>query len=415
MVQYLYDNNIILYTYSALCGLGLLVRMIVNMVYKHLVKESDNLGETKNKMLTYIKKRFETCYKLKIGVNNVDTFVDKNVLKYRFCGILLSTWDNFSGQVLFLTLMIVPICAVFGVAYDCGQDQVLLMGAVGISASAILILVDKSMNLAGKKRMLRLNLLDYLENFCKVRLEQETSQPELVEQYRREYLQALEAGKQISAAAAPGASKNAPKDELNRRREERRKKEEERKIRAAKREEEQRRLEEARREEERRKQEERREAAARRREEERLRLEEERLALEARREELRRRAEEKQQANLRKHNKSPVYSEASVHSKEKQGPPEEEIMEAQSMIAATKESVEEDYEIEKNIKEKEKEVIDKDKSISEVKHQEAAEPNEKVRDINQKAYKSQPKASKAQAMSPQDEKIIEDVLKEFFA
>ena len=112
MIQYLYVNDIIIYTYVGLCGLGLLIRLIVNLVYKHLVKESDNLGETKNKMLKHIKMKFETCFRLKIGVHNVDTFVDKNVLKYRFCGLLLSTWDNFCGQVLFLNLLIVPVLAV---------------------------------------------------------------------------------------------------------------------------------------------------------------------------------------------------------------------------------------------------------------------------------------------------------------
>ena len=34
-----------------------------------------------------MKMKFETCYKLKIGVNNVDIFVDKNILRYRFLWI----------------------------------------------------------------------------------------------------------------------------------------------------------------------------------------------------------------------------------------------------------------------------------------------------------------------------------------
>ena len=58
--------------------------------------------------------KYETCYKLNIPVNNVDTFVDKNLTKYRFCGLLLSTWENISGQVLLLSFLIVPISAVFG-------------------------------------------------------------------------------------------------------------------------------------------------------------------------------------------------------------------------------------------------------------------------------------------------------------
>ncbi len=382
MMQYLYDNNIILYTYAGLCGLGLLIRFIVNMVYKSLVKESDRLGETKNKKLKHIKMKFESFYKLKIGVNNVDTFVDKSVLKYRFCGPLLSTWDNLCGQILFLNLLIVPVIAVFGVVYDCGQDQIIFAGAVGISSSAILILVDKSINLSGKRKLMRLNLLDYLENICKARMEQEWVDPELTSQLRRELLQVAESNKQISSAG-PEAEKTVEKDELNRRREARVKKEEEKKALAVKREEEQKRAEEARKDEERRRKEERKLAAARRREEERLKLEQERDALEARKGELKQKALEKQQA-LELKRKMGTENEQMIHNEQEelQNSPEktdmDQLVEGLGEIAAEKEQ---------------KEKISMDKQESKT-----------------AAFKMKPRT-----MSYQEEKLIEDVLKEFFA
>ncbi len=392
MVQYLFDKNVVIYTFAVLCGIGLIIRLMVNAVYKHLVKESDNLGETKNKMLKHIKLKFETCFKLKIGVNNVDTFVDKNVLRYRFCGVLLSTWDNLGGQVLFLNLLIVPVCAIFGVAENCGQDQILFMGAVGMLSSAVLILVDKSINLTGKRRMLRLNLLDYLENFCKVRLEQEVYQPEVFEQYRRDFLQASEANKQISAAAE--MKKAEPKDELKRRREVRHMKEEERKLQAAKREEEQRKLEEARKEEERKKIEERRQLAARRREEDRMKLEEEKQALELRREQMKKKAEEKQQANEKKQHKAEEKNNV-LHSIEEELKPTEEKNSVSSFMKSLEE-IAADREQAVLIK------AEKDQVVKETANKE-------------KQNKAVAGVGKIQAMTPQEEKLIEDVLKEFFA
>ena len=394
MVQYLYDNYIILYTFAALCGLGLLLRFIVNLVYRHLVKESDRLGETKNKMLKHLKMKFSTCYKLKIGVNNVDTFVDKNVLKYRFCGVLLSTWDNICGQILYLILLIVPIISVFGVASECGQDQVLMNGAVGILASAVLIFVDKSMNLAEKKKLLRLNLLDYLENFCKVRLEQEAVNPELLEQYRREYFQPIKTGKQSETAATAELMTDGPKDELNRRRQARLKKEEERKLQAAKREEEQRKAEEIRKEEERRKLEERRQQAARRREEERQKMEEEREALEARRIELKKKAEEKQGYHVQRLKKSDEKQEILKSIEEDLKPTQsktnvETLMKGLDEIAA----------------EQEEALLERKSDSQPVAEQ--AEP--------EKMKKSLEKNNKSRPLNLQEEKLIEDVLKEFFA
>lgn len=380
MVQYLMEENIIIYIFAGLGALGFITRLILDVVYNRLVRESDSMGATKNKQLKHMKLKFETCYKLKIGVNNVDTFVDKNVYKHRFCGILLSTWENFGGQVLFLSLLLVPVSAVFGVAFDGKQDKILLTGAVGILTSAILILVDKSINLSNKKAMIKLNLEDYFDNFCKVRLEQEAFHPEELEQYRKEYFQAIEAKKQISAASAP--VKAEPKAELDRRREARQKKEEEKRLQALKRAEEQKRLEEIRKEEEKRRMEERKQLAAKRQEEELRKLEEERAALEARKAEAKRKAEERQLANQRKHRKG-EEKEPVLHSREEEILPviEEVDKDPVIMIQGVEEMMDE------------KESHGKDKP-----QQKAAEMKKKGRSI-----------------SVQEEKLVEDILKEFFA
>lgn len=269
MIKDLYYNNIIIYAFAALCGLGVILRFILDIVYIYLVKESDKLGTTKNKLLKHMRMKYETCYKLNIAVNNVDTFVDKNLTKYRFCGLLLSTWENISGQVLLLSFLIVPISAVFGVFLEVDRKVILYTGAVGILGGAALIFVDKMINLPVKKRMIRLNLLDYLENFCKVRLEQEAKDPKKLELYREEYLSTVSL-KDQKINYDPDSVK-----EINRRKEARKRKEEEKRLRALEREKEQKKIEEARRQEEQRRLEERKRLAQQRREEEFRRLQDE--------------------------------------------------------------------------------------------------------------------------------------------
>ncbi len=390
MVKFLYDENIILYSFAGLFGLGMLIRLLLDMVYKHLIKESDHPGTTKNKLIRHMKLKFEACFKYKIGVNNVDTFVDKNVLQYRFCGILLSTWDNFSGQVLYLDLLLVPLFVLFGVIYDCGQSRILLNGAVGILSCALLIFVDKSINLSMKKRMLRLNIMDYLENFYKTRLEQEALHPEQLEEIRREYMQVSEAKKQ--AGTAKEAQKEDTKKELNRRKEARRKKEEEKKLLAQKREEEQRKLEEARREEEKRRLEERRLLAAKRREEELMKIEEERLALEARREEMKRKSMEKQMEQKKKE----AEKEKLLHSMEEDLKPQQnktdlnKVLQSMDEIAAVKEQLQPQSDT----------------------HTQATAKT----DMEDGQRTGKQKTVKAKYSSElQEDILIEDVLKEFFA
>lgn len=357
MLSYLFEENIIMYIFAGLCGLGVLARLVLNLVYKHLIRESDQMGATKNKQLKHMKLKFETCYKLKIGVNNVDTFVDKNVYKHRFCGILLSTWENFGGQVLFLSLLLVPISAVFGVAFNIEQNTILLTGAVGILGSSVLILVDKSINLMNKKSMIHLNLEDYFENFSKVRLERETFQPDELEKYKKEFNKVLESGKQISATIMP--VKPETKAELDRRKQARARKEEEKRLQAIRRAEEQKKLEEAKIEEEKRRIEERKRMAAKRREEEIRKLEEERLSLEAKKTEISKKPVVKENINIQIEEQDKVIQDKTLD-----GFDTNDKMQGISVAAVTEEAV--------------------------------------MNEISKK-------------FTPQEEKLVEDILKEFFA
>jgi len=186
VIRELFDRNVFIYTMIGLCTLGIMIKIILQIVYGSLVKASYNMGGSKNLLTSNMKKKFETCYKLKIGVNNVDIFVDKYLYRHKFCGILLSTWENLCGQILLSCVLIGSISTILGVINNCGRNVVLNTFAVGIISSGLLIFFEGLINISGKKNIIRLNMKDYLENFLKVRLEQGELQPELIEQYKKE-------------------------------------------------------------------------------------------------------------------------------------------------------------------------------------------------------------------------------------
>ncbi|MFV0342088.1 MAG: hypothetical protein ACK5JH_04245 [Anaerocolumna sp.] len=205
MVQELFDKNVFIYIMFGLLGGGIFLKLILTIIYSRLVKASDNMSTSKNKLTKTMKKKFEACFKLKIGVNNVDIFVDKYVYRQRFCGILLSTWDNICGQILILCLLIGSISTIMGLVYECGKQQILSTFSVGILTSGLLIFLEGLTNIGAKKELLRLNMKDYLENILKVRLEQENESPELIEEYKKEYLNE-EYGQAINSATLLAAT-----------------------------------------------------------------------------------------------------------------------------------------------------------------------------------------------------------------
>lgn len=191
VIQELFNKSIFIYIMIGLCGLGLLIKITLQLVYGRLAKASFNMGVSKNLLTRNMKKKFETCYKLKIGVNNVDIFVDKYLFSHKFCGILLSTWENICGQLLLLCVLIGSISTILGIINECGRNAILNTFAAGILSSGLLIFFEGLLNIGGKKEIIRLNMKDYLENFLKVRLEQGELQPELIEQYKKD-LKAIE-------------------------------------------------------------------------------------------------------------------------------------------------------------------------------------------------------------------------------
>lgn len=187
MIRTLFDNHVFIYILLALTGCGILMKLVVQILYSRLLRASESMSTSKNKLAKSMKKKFEAYYKLKLGVNNVDIFVDKHFFHYKFCGIFLSTWETLCGQVLVLSLLVGAISTILGLIYECGKNQILGTFTVGILSCGLLIFFEGIVNPAGKKEMIRLNMKDYLENVLMVRLVQEENHPELMEQYKKAY------------------------------------------------------------------------------------------------------------------------------------------------------------------------------------------------------------------------------------
>ncbi len=189
MIQEWFDRNIFLYIILGICGVGLLIKFILSMKYRLLIRASKRMGTSKNRLMRVLRLKFETCYKLNIGVNNVDTFVDKYVYRYKFCGILLYTWETISGEIVIVSVLTGSVFSILGLLDECEINQILSTLIAGVLGALVLISYDYFTNLNMKRKILKVNIKDYLENFLKSRLENGEFSSELLEQYKREYLE----------------------------------------------------------------------------------------------------------------------------------------------------------------------------------------------------------------------------------
>lgn len=172
MVQELYDKYIFLYIMGSLCVIGVLLKCFLLVVYNKLIRASESMATTKKAWMKHMKSRFENAYHQRVGVNDVDIFVDKYVSKTKYGGLLLSTWENLSGQIISLCILTGSFAGILGIVYDCGKGPILFTFFMGAWTAVIVNIVDNIVNISGHRQVLRYNLKDYFENYLKVKMEQ---------------------------------------------------------------------------------------------------------------------------------------------------------------------------------------------------------------------------------------------------
>lgn len=153
-------------------GVGAAVlRIMLTANYGSLAKASNSMAKTKKKWLRQIKLKFETMYRLEIGVHNVEAFVDKHVCQRKILGLHLSTWESISKQATLLCGLSAIGAIILGRYYECNQNTIFFTALAGVGGMALIRFVDNFSSLEIRKQQLSTNLTDYFENYSKVRLE----------------------------------------------------------------------------------------------------------------------------------------------------------------------------------------------------------------------------------------------------
>lgn len=214
MIQDFFDQHVFLYIMGGLCVFGVVLKCFLLVIYNKLIKASECMTNTKKQWLKNMRIRFESSYQLQLGVNDVDTYVDKYVSRIKSGGLLLSTWENISGQTIGLCLLTGSFAGILGFVYDCGQGTVLFTFFSGAWTAIIVNIVDNVVNISAHKQMLRYNLIDYFENNLKVRMEQEIFHSEARRQYHRQYFDDTKDVRQEAAVSiCKESSANMDKEE----------------------------------------------------------------------------------------------------------------------------------------------------------------------------------------------------------
>lgn len=151
--------------------LSIFIRVLLGSLYGKMIRETDNMAATENRLLKQCKNKFANCYQLNNGVANIPVFVDKFLNRLSLGPVSFGTMYHLSGQVMLLSV----VCAGAGICKGITDGRMLgeilpfyIASFVGLY---VYFSVSTMVDIKGKRRVLKVNLVDYLENHLSARID----------------------------------------------------------------------------------------------------------------------------------------------------------------------------------------------------------------------------------------------------
>lgn len=170
MKQLFMQHTLITGVMILLLVLSITCQIIIGFLYQNMIKETDNMSSTENKLLKQCKLKFANCFQMNAGVSNIPVFVDKFLNKIRFLGITLSGLHHLSGQFMLLSVFAGGVGAYSGIINGESVKQILPFYIFSFFGLYLYFSVTSFIDIQAKRRILKINLIDYLENHMVNRL-----------------------------------------------------------------------------------------------------------------------------------------------------------------------------------------------------------------------------------------------------
>lgn len=170
----------------ALLFCSIICQIVLGVIYHRLIWETEHMSTTTNKALQQLKLKFSGCRKINEKISNVPVFVDRFMSRIKIGYIPLSVLKHLSGQLMLLAVLVAGIGACLGIIHNEGFLSIAPFYLVSFLGLYGYFAVSSLVDVPGKINILRINLIDYLENHLANRLEQTELDMQLVKPEQKE-------------------------------------------------------------------------------------------------------------------------------------------------------------------------------------------------------------------------------------
>lgn len=172
MISVFFENKLLSSIFLILLLLSIVCQIMIGVIYRNMIKETDNMSATDNKLLKQCKLKFANCYQLGGGVANIPVFVDKFLARVAVMGISLTSFQHLSGQLMLLAVVAAGIGSCREIIEGETVGKVLPYYIVSFLGLYVYFAISGLVDIQGKKERLKINLVDYLENHMVNKLRQ---------------------------------------------------------------------------------------------------------------------------------------------------------------------------------------------------------------------------------------------------
>lgn len=152
---------------------AILCQIISGIIYQKMISETDNMSATENKWLLQCKQKYANYYKLNGRMVNTGVFVDKFLQRISVARIPLVKVSHISGQLMMLFILVAGISVCLLLAAGNTLFQIIPYYLISILGLYLYFSISGIADLQEKRKVLKVNLMDYLENHFTPRLETE--------------------------------------------------------------------------------------------------------------------------------------------------------------------------------------------------------------------------------------------------
>lgn len=167
-----YINQTVIYSLViVLIVCSISCQIMIGVFYQNMMRATDSMTTTENKLLKQCKQKFIQCYRTNGGVANISVFVERFLNKIKIMKLTVRGMWHLSGQLILLSVIAAGFGVFRGLVTGIPFQKLMPFYILSFVGLYLFFGIATMIDMQGSRQVVKTNLIDFLENHVAVRLQ----------------------------------------------------------------------------------------------------------------------------------------------------------------------------------------------------------------------------------------------------